>query len=89
MDEKDEINAKEIELMRRNAKALWIKLKSFKKLYKYTDIAGNLALIIALFFKQYFLAFLLFIMFFPDEVQIVRFFKGLPKRFHAFKDKET
>ena len=56
---------------------LWKKLKSFKKLYVLIDILGNIAIIITLFLHQWFMAFLLFIMFFPDEIDIIRFFKKI------------
>lgn len=55
----------------------WLKLKSFKKLYKIMDMLGNIAMIIALIMQEWITAFLLFVVFFPDEVEIIRFFKRL------------
>lgn len=66
----------------------WIKLKGYKRLYKIIDLIGNICFIIMIVLNQWFIAFLLFIIFFPDEVDIIRFLKKLFKSTHSFKYEE-
>jgi len=59
---------------------IWKRLRSYKKIFKVIDVVGNIAMLIALIMKRWFIAFLLYVMFFPDEVQIIKFFKSKKKK---------